>query len=161
MNHNATITWTTPHHHWSIWLKYLTGTNLDQHCINSLHGPRHPHPTPQLQTPLHLTLHPDEHIYLCGVSQPYVHTHNFHLLATHKPGHTETHTHKPSNTTFTLTNLKHIPITPRWINPTHPKNKDWHYNTCRNWWAAWYLHTHTNLPNTTRSPRRAKMTGQE
>lgn len=124
----------------SIWLKYVTGVDLDVHCIRSLIGGRH-HGIELYAR--HQTLTLDQHtptplaFYLCGVSTPYDWRRNAHLAFVAAPGETWSGEAAVPGLTVELTNA--APVF-GWgeqsIDTTHPYAGARLYRTCRNWQFA-------------------------
>jgi hypothetical protein len=132
----------------SVWIKHIEAVDLGVHCINSLIGPRHwAVDNKARQQTITLNEHPDIPLfYLCGVTYPYRWAANAHLLGCHTPG-TDPINYKTGNLLLTLHNITPIEIHPHAIDPSDPHADERLYNTCRNWQAAWILHTRWNLAN--------------
>ncbi|MFJ7422762.1 hypothetical protein ACIQXD_29785 [Streptomyces uncialis] len=136
-----------------LWLKYVTGVDLTQHCARSLHGPYSPAVDPR-HTHLDLTLteHPQPICwYLCGVTtDPSRWADNPHLALEAAPG--ETHTLTVQHLDVTLTDAR--PIIGWGHHSIPPADSNAHnrrYATCRNWQFAHHLH-HAGVPDI-RGPR--------
>ncbi|MEY2226872.1 hypothetical protein [Streptomyces sp. BF23-19] len=124
-----------------LWLKYVTGIDLTQHCARSLHGPYSR--AVQADAPRDLTLTLDEHrhaiaFYLCGVTtNPYRWEDNPHLAFESAPGyHVEI---QVKDLKVTLTDARPIPFTARHIPADDPHATDRQFKTCRNWQFAHHL----------------------
>ncbi|UUU32015.1 hypothetical protein JIX56_20060 [Streptomyces sp. CA-210063] len=126
-----------------LWLKYVTGIDLTQHCARSLHG-RYSQQVNQDLTEAAITL--DEFPtpicwYLCGVTtDPSRWGENPHLAFEVAPGHVQDL--EVQHLTVTLTGAR--PITGWGTNSVpadaaHANERD--YASCRNWQFAHHLHT--------------------
>ncbi|MFE5089431.1 hypothetical protein [Streptomyces sp. NPDC056638] len=131
-----------------LWLKYVTGIDLSQHCARSLHGPYSPTVDPRhSRAEVALTEHAAPICwYLCGVTtDPSRWAENPHLAFEPAPG--ETHTLTVQHLTVTLIGTR--PIT-GWghhtIPATDPNARNKAYATCRNWQFAHHLHQ-TGVPD--------------
>ncbi len=123
-----------------LWLKYVTGTNLDQHCAKSLKGEysERVKPQPGIYRDIVLDEHPAKILYLCGVAKPYNWSKNFHLAMIAKPG--ESFSVSESNITVEVTGAIPLPILPDAISKIkHPKRELKQFRTCRNWQFANFL----------------------
>lgn len=122
-----------------LWLKYVTGFNLDVHCARCLlgnyskkvgvyslyNGAMHN---------IELDEYPYRYIYLCGVTIPYRWENNLHLALEYCEGgyvvFDECGVH------VEVENAKRIEIKTRPYY-AHPKGHLREYNTCRNWRFAY------------------------
>jgi hypothetical protein len=116
-----------------LWLKYVVGVNLGQHCAKSLRGNYSVRVDPrgsEIIAPL------DEFaadvFYLCGVSVPYDWANNFHLAFERADG--ETFTVERNGLTVEVTNGREIPIRSDYTSTPHSRLAA--FNTCRNWLFA-------------------------
>ena len=123
-----------------LWLKYVTGVNLDVHCAKCLLGQystavkKDADFTPEIV----LDEFPAEIFYLCGVSFPYKWENNFHLAFEYAPG--ESFEVNENNILCTLRNARRIPImTEAMERVNHPRIGNKSYSTCRNWQFANFL----------------------
>ena len=122
-----------------LWLKHVEGVDLDVHCAKCLLGEydgRVSSRTKELyDVPLENGIY-----YLCGVSQPFVWSNNFHLAFQNGEG---TVSVERNGICVVISGAVELPVTPdasEHIN--HPKIKFASYNTCRNWqFANWLKYT--------------------
>ncbi len=75
--------------------------------------------------------------YLCGVTQPYDWTNNFHLAF--EPADGEDIVFDEHGITGVVKNARRIPIVPDCIDLGDPHANDREYSTCRNWQFAWMI----------------------
>lgn len=118
-----------------LWLKYVTGVNLDVHCARCLVGPYSKRISPNLQEQHDVALSEfdGKYYYLCGVSSPYRWERNFHLAFRYKQG--ETLRVNENGIEIEIENAERVPIV-KWSSYEHPKGVNSAYNTCRNWQFA-------------------------
>ncbi len=119
-----------------IWLKYVTGVDLSNHCAKCLKG--------AFSNRLDATTAHAEDIkldeakanifYLCGVSQPFRWVKNFHLAFRHKEG--ETLEFKSNGIHVIIENAERIKFSSDDIAPDAPNIEKKAYSTCRNWQFA-------------------------
>lgn len=122
-----------------LWLKYVTGANLDQHCARGLSGS---YSKALKNKPGEQIITIDEHqakvIYLCGVSAPYKWDKNFHLAMIHSPG--DNIDYESNGIKVTISNAKRIEFEgydARTLSSNPNKDKR-EFHTCRNWIFANY-----------------------
>lgn len=124
-----------------LWLKYVTGYDLNFHCAKSLKGEYSQKITPQAQIRRDIVLDefPSRIVYLCGVAKPYNWSKNFHLALLESDG-AEPLRISENNITVEVHNAIPLPITADAMNAVeHPKASQKAYGTCRNWWFAHLL----------------------
>ena len=119
-----------------LWLKSVTGVNLAQHCARSLVGE-------YIEPEAALTLDGDIY-YLCGVALPFVYKNNFHLAFRRCAGGEVVADHHGIR--VRISDAEELPIDRSYIDPADPHAADRWYNTCRNWWFAWYAAKILGLP---------------
>lgn len=120
-----------------LWLKYVTGVNLNYHCAKCLLGEysqtiKH---TSLSHTNVKLDRYPADYYYLCGVSSPYRWVNNFHLAFKYQPG--SMIEVSENGITIKIRNAERIPIsTYEMLIRNHKHVIDLEYATCRNWQFA-------------------------
>ena len=123
-----------------LWLKYVTGFDLEQHCARCLLGEYSTIFQYGKQTLEVLDKNLDEHrarwYYLCGVTKPYVWRKNLHLAFEYADG--EVLEYKDDNTYILIENARRIPIEEQKHYMTIYGNNS-SYNTCRNWRFAYQM----------------------
>jgi|ERR1035437_3526229 hypothetical protein len=118
-----------------LWLKYVTGVDLSQHCARSLKGKY----SEKLQHKkgnfdIILDEHRAETFYLCGVTTPYDRERNVHLAMRLSPGaYTKL---KIQGISAELFNVEEYPFNIKDINRTDPNSFLEEFSTCRNWQFA-------------------------
>lgn len=124
-----------------LWLKYVTGHNLNVHCAQSLKGEYSTKINLDLYREKQITLDefPAKILYLCGVANPYNWSRNFHLAMLHTPG--ETFDVAENGIIMTVRNAIPLPIETKSMAANgHAKLSHKRYSTCRNWQFANFLH---------------------
>jgi hypothetical protein len=140
------LRWASSRRYRFLWLKYVTGVNLSQHCAKSLKGRYSSvftYGKPSFG-PLTATLDefaPPLAYYLCGVVRDEDRrrdgARNLHLAFRAKPGATVTR--ETDDARIILTDAEEIEITDDWIDRSHECAGIRGYASCRNWWFAWRL----------------------
>lgn len=123
-----------------LWLKYVTGVNLNFHCARCLKGEysQKIKPEPAMLRNIEFDEHPAKILYLCGVAKPYNWSKNFHLAMIEQPG--ETFRLSENNITVEVVNAMPLPITTDAMNAIeHPNRTQKAFATCRNWQFANFL----------------------
>lgn len=144
-----------------LWAKEVDAVNLSVHCFHSLKGKPH-HIEPAAAAQVFRVPDRARFLYVCGVTEPYVHRLNAHLLVTPDDTAGEQSVTVPG-LSVTMTGLRQIPITDEAMNKELYANRS-AYVTCRNLQAAWELHTQFGLENlATEAPkiRRSQMQAAE
>lgn len=136
-----------------LWLKTVTAVNLDVHCYNSLVGqPMHTNNQVMQQW---ITLPPAPAYYLCGVTEPYRHELNSHVLMLPDPDATQPITVTTPSLSVTMTGLRTLDIDAEWLVDLYGGRKA--YTTCRNLIGAWRLHRDLGFENQAgRTPKLAR-----
>jgi len=119
-----------------LWMKSVTGVNLMQHCAKSLVGE-------YIEPAAQLSLDGDVY-YLCGVALPFVYKNNFHLAFRRRVGSeviADRH-----GIRVRISDAEELPIDSSYIDPLNVHAAKQAYNTCRNWWFAWYAVKILGLP---------------
>lgn len=118
-----------------LWLKYVTGVNLDRHCARCLKGYYSDQISPRVSTRLDILLdeYQAEYFYLCGVSSPYRWENNFHLAFRYKAGSTIDVNEKGIH--VKIVDAEKIDIVRR-DTYDHPMGDKPEYYSCRNWQFA-------------------------
>ncbi len=119
-----------------LWLKYVTGVDLSQHCAKGLIGAYSKHIKADLSHAENIDLNeaPANIFYLCGVSKPFRWVKNFHLAFRHKEG--ETLEFKSNGVHVVIENAERITFSADDIAPDDPNAHKKAYSTCRNWQFA-------------------------
>lgn len=123
-----------------LWLKYVTGHNLNFHCARCLVGEYSEKikPVPAELRNITLDEHPAKIIYLCGVATPYNWSRNFHLALLEQPG--MNYFVSENGITVAVRNAVPLPITTDAMNAIeHPNRLKKQFGTCRNWQFANFL----------------------
>ena len=123
-----------------LWLKHVTGVDLNVHCARCLQGeyingisPRNPH-----TTDIELN---DGVYYLCGVSLPYVWEKNFHIAFEYKAD--SRIEYENNGISVVIENAARLPVSEEYVDSSHPKAWKKEFRTCRNWQFAHYLNKRT------------------
>lgn len=120
-----------------LWLKYVTGVNLDVHCARCLVGEYSTavkKDVPEIES-IKLDEFKARIFYLCGVHISYKWELNFHCAFEIADG--DGFTVSEQGISFRADNLRRIPITTEAIEIIgHPRKNNKAYSTCRNWQFA-------------------------
>ena len=131
---------------WIEWLRYVSGYNLNDHCMKSLIGyndPRVPRFN-NIRRYDNLILREAPYYYFCCVQSRNSYDKNVHIAWYDK-----------KDSSFIVDNdliyaeildAEQIPITNQFIDWTLPQSKNKYFNTCRNWWFASWLASQNTLP---------------
>ncbi|MEV4741616.1 hypothetical protein [Streptomyces sp. NPDC049555] len=139
--------------HTFLWLKYVTGVDLRQHCARSLHGGYSTAVKPEHEA-VELELAEFPHPiawYLCGVTRRWGTNAHLAFEATEAD---EVHELEIQGLRVELHGGRPIPFGPEAIPSDDPNAGDRAFSTCRNWQFAHHLaavHGLTSIPN--RAPR--------
>ena len=123
-----------------LWLKYITGIDFENHCAKTFRGTyskkvtKEPEQKEIALDERDLTKCRYQFYYLCGVSAPYVHEHNFHLAFIYKEGSTVHYNH--NGIEIKIKDACQLRITPQDIDRNMVEAKLHAYRTCRNWQFA-------------------------
>ncbi len=129
-----------------LWLKYVTGVDLEVHCAKCLVGEYSTAVKKDVgETELiELDEFPAKIFYLCGVAIPFKWENNFHLAFEEATG--EEFRVDELGISVTVRNAHRLPITTEAMNEiNHPRIGNKSYSTCRNWQFANYLKRLQNL----------------
>lgn len=119
-----------------LWLKRITGIDLNQHCAKSLLG-QYNNSINTRQKHFESIQLKDGIYYLCGVTVPYVWENNFHLAFTHCAGSAiDVNEH---GIAIHIEDAQRIFFDETCCNTLHPKYRLKPFRTCRNWQFANYL----------------------
>ncbi len=123
------------------WLKYVTGFDPTTKCAKSLKGfhskaVKIASGNPAIPVKLAETDTYD-YLYLCGVSAPYVHANNFHLVMRHQPGGKVT-AEAYNGAQVIVTNVEEVPIEP--LPEPIAKAVTEHQAACRNYQFGWWAY---------------------
>lgn len=125
-----------------LWLKAVTGVDLEVHCADSLTG-RYLSVDRQAWRQ-HVLLPPAPAWYFCGVTDPFVWRHNDHALLIPDPGNHEQHTTQGYE--LTLWNVAATYPVEQMVPQGARHAEDPWYRTCRNWQAAHWLASRGRVP---------------
>lgn len=116
-----------------LWLKYVTGVNLNVHCAKCLRGNYSSYVNPAANNLEELVLdeHDGKYFYLCGVSKPYKWINNFHLAFIYKPG--SVIKAERNGISITIRDAEEITIKPVPAGFEHRNKDNPSFYTCRNW----------------------------
>lgn len=116
-----------------LWLKTVEDVDLSVHCARCLKGKYDSRIRPFKGILEDLELD-DKIYYLCGVSQPYKWSDNFHLAFVPSEGNVvDVNEH---GIHIIIENAERINISPDYIDSKNPKSHEYAYKTCRNWQFA-------------------------
>ena len=119
-----------------LWLKHITGIDLNVHCAKCLKGEYISDVNNKITSLKDLPLQNGVY-YLCGVSLPFVWVNNFHLAFEYSEGDVVRYSN--NGIEIIIENAVSLPISEKFIDETNNKAKYKSYNTCRNWQFANYL----------------------
>lgn len=120
-----------------LWLKYVTGTNLSNHCARCLTGEYSRFITTDRTRIANIILdeHEAKYYYLCGVAIPMKWGNNFHLAFKYSPH--QWFEVSVNGIYIKIINAERIEILPDTMYESgHPKLSDRYFSTCRNWQFA-------------------------
>lgn len=127
-----------------LWLYYITGINLEEHCQKSFKGKLSKYinfdDKGHIEENILLDEKESDYYYLCGGSKPYVWENNFHLAFKKKEGSVidiDEHGIK-----VRIINAERILFSEEDIDKSYPHADEEKYYTCRNWQFAHYLNNH-------------------
>lgn len=129
-----------------LWLKYVTGTDLEQHCAKCLLGKYSNRVSPEKQvysSEIQLNESSAKYLYLCGVSHPYEWDENFHLAWRVKEGSEIQFEEK--GISGIIKNAERIPILPAPAG-SHKRQTRKEFATCRNWQFGVWLKAELSKP---------------
>lgn len=119
-----------------LWLKYVTGVNLNLHCAKCLKGEYSSAINPAAGNVYGHILdeHEAHYYYLCGVSKPYKWANNFHLAFKYQPG--SVIRVNRCGISVVIRDAEEIIIKPVPADFEHRYKDNPGYFTCRNWQFA-------------------------
>lgn len=119
-----------------VWLKYVDGFNLLEHCAKSLVGnySKLVNKATAHYSDLLLNEFDSKIYYLCGVSEPYEYDRNIHIAFIHKKG--ASFTFSDGTIDIEVQNAMRLPFGTYSINRKDPLSQRKEYATCRNWQFA-------------------------
>lgn len=116
-----------------IWLKKVTGVDLNVHCARCLIGEYDERINSETKKAENLYL--DNGIYyLCGVSDPYVWGNNFHLAFRNRNG--ENIDFSKHGISIKIKDAEILPIDIKYVDDTLPFSRLASFYSCRNWQFA-------------------------
>jgi len=118
------------------WLKYVTGSNIKEHCAKSLVGTYEQRINRWGQPNCAgLVLPESPFYYFCCVTNQY--KTNVHVAWREAKG--KTMVVENELVRMVVEDAEQLPIDNRSIYRELHVSQDWHYSTCRNWWFASWL----------------------
>lgn len=136
-----------------LWLRYVYGVDLSQHCMKSLMGHNDSRVRGYMKTISHLQITEEApYYYLCGVEQTFDWNKNLHLAFSYSFGSVINIDNEFIK--CRIINARRQEISNKYINWRLPESRDRYYNTCRNWWFANMI---VHNPNIRQAPRQLRM----
>lgn len=123
-----------------LWLRYIYGVNLNNHCMKSLLGHNDARVRGYMRQLQNLKLEDSRYYYLCGVDQDFNWYKNLHLAFVRSLGNVIELDNEFIK--CRIINAMQIPITDKYINWNLPQSRNKLFSTCRNWQFANYLASH-------------------
>lgn len=122
-----------------LWLKYVDSYNLNEHCAKSLIGTYSKKINKEINEFKNIELNESNSniYYLCGVSDPFNYSKNFHLSFKYKKN--SQINIEENGIEIKIENAERILITKQ--NYIHEKANLKSFNTCRNWQFAYQQNT--------------------
>lgn len=117
-----------------LWLRYVYGVDLSNHCMKSLLGHNEPKVRGFMREISNLKLKESKWYYLCGVDVNWRWTKNLHLAFVESTGSEIILDNEFIN--IHIVNARQLPINNTFINWRLPQAQNRLFNTCRNWWFA-------------------------
>lgn len=117
-----------------LWMKYVTGVNLNVHCAKCLLGDYEAAFSGGVRSVRNLALRPAPVYYLCGVAEDRIWSHNLHVAFVPSEGDTI-----EINNDFChlrIKNAKRIAVNKKYIDWHLPQATRKEFSTCRNWQFA-------------------------
>lgn len=114
-----------------VWLKYVNGVDLSQHCARCLKGKYSEDITANIKSFRNVELERSPYYYLCGVKQ---YVTNMHIAFIEKEGSTVSI--KNDWFSIEIENAEQIKFNDSKIDYKLALSNKKAYNTCRNWWFA-------------------------
>ena len=117
-----------------VWLRYVSGINLNEHCMKSLIGYNDPHFRGFMRGCNDIVLDISKYYYLCGVDVNWAYQKNMHVAFIYKEGSVI----NIDNNLFKvrIENAAQLAIVPDFMDRNLPQFSNRLFNTCRNWWFA-------------------------
>lgn len=117
-----------------LWLRYVYGADLSQHCMKSLLGHNDRRVRGYMRSLPTLNLEESRFYYLCGVDEHFVWERNLHLAFAPSIGGVI----EIDNPFIKcrIVNARRLEISQSDIDWTLKESRSKIYNTCRNWWFA-------------------------
>ena len=129
-----------PNRYKYLWMVYITGIDLSQHCQNCLLGMRSKKFSKGWRSgytdkpPIELNEYTNPYYYyICGGSWNF--DWNLHLALTHSPG--KILEYRTAREIWIVENVERIEISESFVDPRDPNYGNPEYR-CRNWWFAHY-----------------------
>lgn len=126
-----------------LWLRYVYGVNLEQHCMKSLLGHNDKRVRGYMRQLINLKLEESRYYYLCGVDHGFNWYRNLHLAFVRSVGSVIEIDNEFIK--CRILNAHQIPISDKYINWNLPQSKNRLFSTCRNWQFANFLATQSNV----------------
>ena len=127
-----------------VWLRYVTGVNLAQHCMKCLKGTNDKRFSmfADVREYENVVLEKAPYYYLCAVNNNFIYAKNVHVAW--EDDEKNSFIYEDANVYIEVEGAKQIGITNRYVNRTLPHADEASYNTCRNWWFANWLNKQKN-----------------
>ena len=117
-----------------LWIKYIIGVDLKEHCAKCLLGEYDPRIRATLRHASDIALAAAPFYYLCGVTQPYCRAKNFHLAFREKKSYILRVRRK--GISIEIQDTEEVKFSEADIAPDDPHIRLTAYRTCRNWQFA-------------------------
>ena len=117
-----------------LWLKTVTGVDLNVHCARCLIGEYEQAFSGGVRSVRNLQLKPAPAYYLCGVAEDRIWSHNLHIAFTEEPG--SVIEVDDDFCRVRIVNARRLSINQKYIDRADPNSRRGEYRTCRNWQFA-------------------------
>lgn len=117
-----------------VWMRYVTGVDLSNHCMKSLRGHNDRRFKGYTFLFRDIELEKAKVYYFCAVEENWNWNKNIHIAFRDKVG--ERIQIRTDLLDCVIEDAELIPISDRYIDWSLPQSKNKLYNTCRNWWFA-------------------------
>lgn len=134
------------HRYKILWLRYVYGVDLNNHCMKSLLGHNDSRVRGYMPLLPPLELEEARFYYLCGVDENFIWANNLHLAFVYSQGNVIDLDNEFIR--CRILNARRLPINDKYIDWNHPKASNKLFHTCRNWQFAWMLAKQFDVPQT-------------
>lgn len=117
-----------------IWLRYVYGVDLSNHCMKSLLGHNDSRVRGFMRGFYNMKLEESKWYYLCGVDVNFRWEKNIHVAFVESPGQEVFIDNEFIK--IHILNARQLPINNSFIDWSLPQSRNKLFNTCRNWWFA-------------------------